>query len=81
MVKYQPRVTKCDLGPFSAISLGLEDRLLQSRAFPTELSWQVLIEGYWTLLLFVHQLTFWTYGAFTLPDTDTDTETNKKWVV
>ena len=21
------------------------------------------------------------YGAFTLPDTETDTETNKKWVV
>ena len=32
--------------------------LLQSHAFPTELSWQVSIKGYLTPLLFVHQLTF-----------------------
>ena len=31
---------------------------LQSHAFPTELSWQVLIEGYLTPFFFVHQLTF-----------------------
>ena len=31
--------------------------LLQSHAFPTELSWQVIIEKYLTPLLFVHQLT------------------------
>ena len=32
--------------------------LLQSHVFPNELSWQVLIEGYLTPLLFVHQLNF-----------------------
>ena len=32
--------------------------LLQSQSFPTELSWQKLIEGYLAPLLFVHQLTF-----------------------
>ena len=31
---------------------------LQSQAFSTELSWQVLIEGSFTPLLFVQQLTF-----------------------
>ena len=31
---------------------------LQSHAFPSELSWQALIEGSLTRLLFVHQLTF-----------------------
>ena len=30
----------------------------QSHAFPTELSWQVLIGGSLTVLLFVHQLAF-----------------------
>ena len=35
---------------------------LQSDAFPTELSWQVLIEGYLTPLLFVHQLAFGLRG-------------------
>ena len=36
---------------------------LQSHAFPSELSWQVLIEGYLTQLkLFVHQLTFGLIG-------------------
>ena len=32
--------------------------LLHSYAFLTELTWQVLREGYSTLLLLVHQLTF-----------------------
>ena len=31
---------------------------LQSQAFSTELSWQVLIEGSFTPILFVQQLTF-----------------------
>ena len=31
---------------------------LHSNALPTELTWQVLREGYLTLLLLVHQLTF-----------------------
>ena len=31
---------------------------LQSHAFPSEVSWQVLIEGSLTPLLFVHHLTF-----------------------
>ena len=31
--------------------------MLQSHALPTELSGQVLLEGTWTPLLFVHQLT------------------------
>ena len=36
--------------------------LLQSHAFPTEPSWQVLIEKYLTPLLFVHQLVFGPRG-------------------
>ena len=32
--------------------------MIHSDAFLTQLTWQVLIEGYFTSLLLVHQLTF-----------------------
>ena len=37
---------------------GLVALLLKWHAFPTELPWQVLIDGYLTPLLFMYQLTF-----------------------
>ena len=46
------------------LNLGLRalgSRVLHSHVFLTELTWQVLIEGYLTSLLLLQQLTFWTY--------------------
>ena len=41
------------------VSIGLWDLLcVHSHALLTELTWRVLIEGYLTLLLLVHQSTF-----------------------
>ena len=36
----------------------MEFPVIHSDAYLTELTWQMLVEGYLTLLLFVHQLTF-----------------------
>ena len=48
-------VKKFLLTGIETVTLGLKCFLcLQYHAFPTELSWQVLIEGYLTPLFFVH---------------------------
>ena len=43
---------------FSQWGLNLGSLMVHSDAFLTELTWQVLIEGYLTSLLLVHKLTF-----------------------